>query len=158
MRQNKRNVLTLLTLCAETMDEGVSLPAWPHTLVIPPHLLDDFEQGTSLFTAGEFWESHEEWERVWIALDRNQTKIAVQVLIQTAACGVLMSQGRLKGFYRKQHQIMYTLEGLWILGIRQLSDVPLRRLFTLHHRIREMSDGAFDATQLTPCFQRSESR
>ena len=91
----------------------------PKSLVLPfpVECLPDVEAGIALFEAGDFWESHEAWERAWIVLPRSQPKIMLQAMIQMAACAVLLQAKRLKGFHRKMAQVKFKLEGFVALGI-----------------------------------------
>jgi hypothetical protein len=80
--------------------------------------MPDVLEGIALFQAGDFWESHEAWERAWILLPRGQAKIMLQAMIQIAACAVLLQEKRLKGFHRKMAQVKFKLEGFVALGIQ----------------------------------------
>jgi predicted metal-dependent hydrolase len=43
-------------------------------------------RGADLFNRGLYWEAHEAWEELWLALD-DEPKLFVQGLIQVAAAG-----------------------------------------------------------------------
>lgn len=44
------------------------------------------ERGADLFNRGLYWEAHEAWEELWLALE-DEKKIFLQGLIQVAAAG-----------------------------------------------------------------------
>lgn len=54
-----------------------------------------------LFDRGYYWESHEAWEQVWIALGRTgEAADLVKGLIKLAAAGVKYLEGNLRGAQR----------------------------------------------------------
>jgi uncharacterized protein len=91
-----------------------------------------FQHGCVLFRSGQFWESHEAWEALWVTLPRSAFKSAIQALIQTAACAVLASQGRWKGLARKQAQALLKVNGLKALGVDAIQGIPLTTVYAIH--------------------------
>lgn len=53
-----------------------------------------FRLGFTLFERGYFWEAHEVWEPVWMALPDGADKQLVQGLIQLANAGLKRAMGR----------------------------------------------------------------
>lgn len=57
--------------------------------------------GVDLFNHGYYWEAHEAWEQLWIALERRGPSAnLVQGLIKLAAAGVKARQGSREGVRR----------------------------------------------------------
>ena len=62
---------------------------------------DGFEHGLKLFNHGYYWEAHEAWEGVWIALGRTGPQADfLKGLIKLAACGVKCLEGNETGARR----------------------------------------------------------
>lgn len=60
-----------------------------------------FRYGADLFNAGFFWEAHEVWEPVWMALPPNsRARQGCQALIQAANACLKLRFGRAKAFGR----------------------------------------------------------
>lgn len=60
-----------------------------------------FAHGLKLFNHGYYWEAHEAWEGVWIALGRSGTQADfIKGLIKLAACGVKCLEGNETGARR----------------------------------------------------------
>ena len=60
-----------------------------------------FRYGVDLFNTGYFWEAHEVWEPVWMALAPNsRERCACQALIQGANACLKLRYGRGKAFAR----------------------------------------------------------
>ncbi len=60
-----------------------------------------FQRGCQLFNAGYYWEAHETWEGVWIAVGRaGLVADFVKGLIKLAAAGVKLREGSLVGAQR----------------------------------------------------------
>ena len=64
----------------------------------------------------------------------------LQALIQTAACAVLLKQGRLNGFHRKQAQTLHKLLGFQALGFQQCAGLSLEGLIYFHGCMAELSN------------------
>ena len=86
-------------------------------LSLPDFVQKSVAEGFKLFELGRFWESHEAWEEAWKSLPRSHQKIFVQVLIQLAACMVLLQDGRTRGFQRKRQHVLAKLTGFSQVGI-----------------------------------------
>ncbi len=52
----------------------------------------DMARGVELFNAGEFWESHEAWEQIWLRHDE-PARVFLQALIQLAAAYHQLQRG-----------------------------------------------------------------
>jgi len=60
-----------------------------------------FRYGADLFNAGYFWEAHEIWEPVWLALPPNScARFACQAVIQAANAFLKLAGGRPNAFLR----------------------------------------------------------
>ncbi len=77
---------------------------------LAPDLVPDqlaFRYGIDLFNAGFYWEAHETWEPVWMALPPNsRERIACQALIQAANACLKLRFGRAKAFGRLAKEVM----------------------------------------------------
>lgn len=74
----------------------------PDTLLGAPA----FRFGADLFNAGFFWEAHEVWEPVWMALPPNsRARTACRALIQAANACLKLRFGRLKAFARLAEEV-----------------------------------------------------
>ena len=104
-------------------------------LSLPDFVQKSVAEGFKLFELGRFWESHEAWEAAWKSLPRSHQKIFVQVLIQLAACMVLLQEGRDNGFYRKRHQLQEKLVGFEQVGIASIHGIALDALI---HYVSEL--------------------
>jgi hypothetical protein len=77
----------------------------------------------------------------------------VQTLIQTAACAVLLSQQRYKGFHRKQAQVLHKLYGLEALGHYRCHGLKLFGLLELHALMTAQAQHhKYNSEALTACF------
>ncbi len=94
-------------------------------LSMPHFVQKDVSEGFRLFEMGRFWQSHEAWEQAWKSLPRSHQKIFVQVLIQLAACMVLLQDGRTNGFNRKRQQVQEKLVGFEKVGIASIHGIAL---------------------------------
>ncbi len=101
--------------------------------------------GIDLFNAGFYWEAHEAWEQVWIAVARQGT-IAdfLKALIKLAAAGVKARENRSYGVIRHANRC---LELLSYLG--NLTDAEFLGLHvpTLQSAARLLADDADAITQ-----------
>ena len=116
-------------------------------LSLPDFVQKSVAEGFKLFELGRFWESHEAWEEAWKSLPRSHQKIFVQVLIQLAACMVLLQDGRTNGFNRKRQQVQEKLAGFEQVGIASLHGITLDALIQ-HVAELETLTPTWVATQL----------
>ena len=83
---------------------------------------DAYCQAVDLFNHGFYWEAHEAWEQVWLALGRTgETADFVKGLIKLAAAGVKAREGRANGVKRhaqRAEQLMLLTAGLSETGDR----------------------------------------
>ncbi len=72
--------------------------------------LDSWLTGIDLYNFGFFWEAHEAWEAVWLALPRDSVEAAlVRGCIQTAASLVKLRLGNPKGVQKLSQRSLQTL-------------------------------------------------
>jgi hypothetical protein len=91
------------------------------------------------FHQGQFWHSHEHWEACWKVAPRGCFKIMIQALIQTAACAVLLEQGRMKGFCRKRVQTLSKLSGFMALDYTHCAGYSLVGLIQFHDKMAALA-------------------
>lgn len=73
---------------------------------------ESFLWGIDLFNAGYYWEAHEAWEAVWIALGRaGEQADAIKGLIKLAAAGVKARVGAPTGVARHAARALELLSG-----------------------------------------------
>jgi hypothetical protein len=109
----------------------------PFLAQIPQGLMY-FQQGYLDFCSGHFWDSHESWEQIWKhPACRGAFKLGMQCLIQTAACAVLLEQGRFNGFQRKQSQCLDKLAKIQNLGVQSVGFISLACIEKIHTIMQE---------------------
>ena len=65
-----------------------------------------FRYGADLYNAGFFWEAHEVWEPVWMAMPPNsRERIACQALIQAANACLKLRFGGVRAFSRLAREV-----------------------------------------------------
>ena len=69
-----------------------------------------FRRGIDLFNRGEFWESHEAWEGIWMT-DSTDGRLFYQGLIQVAAAFHHLGSGNLSGMRTLLRRAAGKLEG-----------------------------------------------
>jgi len=72
---------------------------------------DLFLAGVEHFNATRFYESHEEWEEVWL-VSEDPKKLFYQILILLAAVGVHYQKGRTSAAQRAKQKIQRKIEEL----------------------------------------------
>ncbi|MBI1853892.1 MAG: DUF309 domain-containing protein [Planctomycetes bacterium] len=101
------------------------------------HREEDYRRGVDLFNRGEFWESHEAWEGIWQADNRDE-RIFYQGLIQIAAAFVHHGTRNLRGMRKLLHEGIAKLE-----PFRPFHEgIDLDRLLELLGRWRDALDSA----------------
>ncbi len=109
-----------------------------------------FERGLSHFSAGRFYEAHEDWEHMWMAAEGSE-RLALQGLIQTAAACLHAREGREAPARR-----------LFLSAAQKLDGLPTYkniRLACLVCRLRELGGGPEKPeplASLTPFFLPAE--
>ena len=95
---------------------------------------DAYCQAIDLFNHGFYWEAHEAWEQVWIALGRTgETADFVKGLIKLAAAGVKAREGRANGVQRhaqRAEQLIRLTAGLSKAG-EQYAGLELQELIRI---------------------------
>jgi predicted metal-dependent hydrolase len=69
----------------------------------------DLAEGVALFNAGEFWESHEAWEKIWKRHPAQPWRYFVQGLIQAAAAHHQLQRGIRHGVIKHLHNALAKL-------------------------------------------------
>ena len=105
---------------------------------------DDFHEGIELFNAGEFWEAHETWERVWLH-DQTSGRVFFQGLIQVAAGMHQVRRGIYHGADKHIRNAIWKLKPFQpdCLGV----DVSalLQAVQELHKEVRRLGPGNLQA-------------
>ncbi|MES2790917.1 MAG: DUF309 domain-containing protein [Planctomycetota bacterium] len=149
-------------------DSEVPLPAYTHIPGVTPHPLGDpqghsfgqvhaacpapdwpsllecdlFQHGRRLFNAGYYWEAHEAWEGVWIAVGRaGLVADFVKGLIKLAAAGVKVREGSAVGaqrhLARAEELFLLTRERLAMESAQQQADNNLEGQLALVRSLRQ---------------------
>lgn len=67
-------------------------------------------EGVALFNAGEYWESHEAWEKIWQRHPTQPWRYFVQGLIQAAAAHHQLQRGIWHGVIKHLHNALAKLD------------------------------------------------
>lgn len=135
---------------SDTAGHSFGHPAPP--LVAPsdacPQNCEPLLWGFDLFNQGYYWEAHESWEQVWLALNRKgDAADIVKAMIKLAAAGVKAREGRLKGVQSHTRRAMELVENVrqretHVLGIE------LSSLLDLARRILDLQEAILDVREL----------
>jgi uncharacterized protein len=111
--------------------------------VTPPW--EALARGAELFNQGQYWEAHEAWEELWLALD-DEPRLFVQGLIQVAAAGhKAFVQNQPRGCVKLLTTALEKLERAPpdFLGVETASFIPaLRRMLSEAERwLRGRAEG-----------------
>lgn len=72
--------------------------------------MNDIQKGIEAFNRGDFWQAHEDWERLWHKLD-GEDKLWLQGLIQAAAVFYHLNRGSSKPALRLAKAALEKLDG-----------------------------------------------
>ncbi|MFQ5651505.1 MAG: DUF309 domain-containing protein [bacterium] len=104
---------------------------------LSPQDREDLERGVVLFNRGQYWDSHEAWERVWQRHPEN-SRIFFQGLIQVAAGLHQLQRGILHGCDKHFRNALWKLRpfqpdclGLDVAGLVRAVEKLLERALSL---------------------------
>lgn len=98
---------------------GSKVPTGLTDLIASPQYL----YAVDLFNAGYYWEAHEEWEELWVAVGRTGLVAdLLKGLIKLAAAGVKCRQGQVNGVARHARRAAELLRG--VPGSEKSADEP----------------------------------
>jgi len=89
--------------------------------LVPPNILNAWEEGVAFFNQGLYWEAHESWEYEWKTLPEAHRK-NIQALIQTAAVFVHLKKNDLKPALRLARSALEKWASARSLGVEALGD------------------------------------
>jgi uncharacterized protein len=109
----------------------------------------EFLRGVELFDHGYYWEAHESWEAVWIALGRRGREADfVKGLIKLAAAGVKAREGRPEGVARHARRAAELFRAVAGAGseARSFWGMSLAELIRSAEKLQEAPDAVIDVS------------
>jgi hypothetical protein len=99
-------------------------------------------RGFDLFNAGYYWEAHEVWEALWRACgQRSSTANLLKGLIQLAAAGVKVREGRPRGVASLATRAAgYFREAAQALGVQRSLGLSLPELIVAAERVARQAE------------------
>lgn len=113
---------------------------------------DAFLYGVDLFNSGFYWESHEQWEAVWLSVGRKGIVADfLKGLIKLSAAGVKVKEGKFVGVRRHATRAIELFEATKQTHA-SLCGLFLASLISFSQNVRDARDvgKTFDAFELDP--------